>query len=78
MIAHCDGKFPVFEGNNNRKVVKWGNFQKVLAEEVKVYCGLRSSEEPRQLHRDSFEWTIIEDGHFAGTPYVKLKGDHDG
>ena len=51
---------------------------RVLQEEVKVCCGLRSSEEPRQLHFDSFEWGIIQDGHFAGTPYVKLKGDHDG
>ena len=51
---------------------------RVLQEEVKVCCGLRSSEEPRQLHCDSFEWGIIQDGHFAGTLYVKLKGDHDG
>ena len=78
MIAHRNGKFPVFEGNNKRKVVNWENFQKVLAEEVKVCCALRSSEEPRQLRRDSFEWGIIEDGHFVGTPYVKLKGDHNG
>ena len=51
---------------------------RVLQEEVKVCCSLRSSEEPRHLHRDLFEWGIIQDGHFAGTPYVKLKGDHDG
>ena len=51
---------------------------RALAEEVKVCCGLRSSEEPRQLHCDSFKWGIIQEGHFAGTPYVKLKGDHDG
>ena len=78
LIAHRDGKFPIFEGNNNRKVVNWGNFMKVVAEEIKIWCGLRSSEETRQLHRESFEWGIIQDGHFAGTPYVKLKADHDG
>ena len=49
---------------------------RVLQEEVKVCCGLRFSKEPRQLHVDSFE--IIQDGHFAGTLYVKLKADHDG
>ena len=51
---------------------------RVLQKEVKVCCGLSSFKEPRHLHCDSFEWGIIQDGHFAGTPYVKLKGDHDG
>ena len=78
MIAHRNGKFPVFDGNNNRKVVNWTNFVRVLQEEVKVCCGLQSAREPRQLHVDSFEWGIIQDGHFAGIPYVKLKADHDG
>ena len=76
LIAHCNVKFPVFDGNNNRKVVNWTNFIRVLQEEVKVCCGLRAAREPRQLHVDSFEWGIIQDGHFSGTPFVKLKADH--
>ena len=55
LITHHNGKFPVFDGNNNRKVVNWTNFMRVLQEEVKVWYGLRSSKEPRHLHRDSFE-----------------------
>ena len=51
---------------------------RVLQEEVQVCCGLRSAREPRQLHVDSFEWGVIQDGHFDGTLYVKLKADHDG
>jgi len=78
LIAHRNGKFQVFDGDNNRIVTNWTNFMRSLAEEVKVCCGLRSSEEPRQLHCDSFEFGIIQEGHFTGTPYVKLKGDHDG
>ena len=50
----------------------------VLQEEIKVVCGLRSGQEPRQLHRNSFEWITIETGHFAGTPAFKLKKTHLG
>ena len=50
----------------------------VLQEEIKVVCGLRSGQEPRNLHRDLFEWITIETGHFAGTPAFKLKKTHLG
>ena len=71
--AYYSGKFQIFKGNNNQKVVNYTNFMLVLQEEIKVCCGLRSGQEPRNLHRDSFEWITIETGHFEGTPAFKLK-----
>ena len=76
--AHDSGKFQVFEGNNNQKVVNYTNFMLVLQEEIKVCCGLLSGQEPRNLHRDSFEWITIETGYFADTLAFKLKKTHLG
>ena len=45
---------------------------------LSLYCSGRIGDllEPRQLHRNSFEWFDIEKGHFAGTSALKLKGTH--
>ena len=77
MIAHSNGKFPVFNGNNNQKVVNYQNYTKVSQEEMKICCGLGSGTEPRQLHCDSFEWFTIENGHVVGAPVFKLKSEHN-
>ena len=50
---------------------------RVLQEKLKVCCGLRAGKEPRYIYCDSFQWGTRQDGHFANTSYVKLKGDHD-
>ena len=76
--AHDSGKFQVFEGNSNQKVVNYSNFIKVLQEEIKVCCGLWSGAEPHALHCNFFEWFVIEKGHVAGTPAFKLKKMHLG
>ena len=59
-------------------VVSYTNFIRVLIEEVKVCCCLRSSKEPSLLVRDNWEFFIIQEGHFKGTPACRLNPDHAG
>jgi hypothetical protein len=59
-------------------VVNYTNFIRVLIEEVKVCCCLRSSKEPSFLVRDNWEFFIIQEGHFKGTPACRLNPDHAG
>jgi hypothetical protein len=60
------------------KVVNYTNFIRVLIEEVKVCCCLRSSKEPSLLVRDNWEFFTIQEGHFKGTLACRLNPDHAG
>jgi hypothetical protein len=51
---------------------------RVLIEEVKVCCCLRSAKEPAYIERDNWEFFTITEGHFNGSPACRLKSDHAG
>jgi hypothetical protein len=71
-----DHSFKVFD--SKMKVVNYTNFIRVLIEEVKVCCCLRSSKEPSLLVRDNWEFFTIQEGHFKGTLACRLNPDHAG
>jgi hypothetical protein len=59
-------------------VINYTNFMRVLIEEVKVCCCLRSAKEPTYIERSNWEFFIIQEGHFKGTPACRLNPDHAG
>ena len=66
MIAHYNGKIPILK------------FIKVLQEEIKVCCGLSAGRKPRSISIViPLNGGTIEHDHFASTPCVKLKSDHN-
>ena len=71
-----DHLFRVFDSKMN--VIDYENFMRVLIEEVKVCCCLRSAKEPTYIERGNWEFFIIQEGHFKGTPACRLNPDHAG
>jgi hypothetical protein len=77
LACHDDPNHPfkVFD-LDGKTVINFLNFIKVLQEEVKLCCGLRSGKEPAAILRSNFTWFTIEEGHFKGCKAVILNPDH--
>lgn len=74
--AHQDPNHPfnVFDKDGN--VIHYLNFIKVLQEEVKLCCGLRSGKEPAALLRKDWTFFTVQDGPFKGIKAVVLNKNH--
>ena len=77
LACHDDPNHPfkVFD-MDGKTVINFLNFIKVLQEEVKLCCGLRSGKEPAAILRSNWTWFTIQDGHFKGCKAVVLNPDH--
>jgi hypothetical protein len=71
-----DHPFRVFDSKMN--VINYRNFIRVLIEEVKVCCCLRSAKEPTYIECRNWELFTIQEGHFNWTPACRLESDHAG